>query len=86
MDRGSAGYVGGGLLMLVAKEYGLNIGAFIADHPNHVISAGFEGIGYQAQRKSDRGHGVGHRWSDLTLDGLAGQLEEADAGPPAPGT
>jgi hypothetical protein len=37
------------------------------------------GVGYQAQRRNAYGHGVGPKFSDLTLDGLDGQLRAAEA-------
>lgn len=58
------------------EEYGLNVGRFIRDHPDWVVVAGFEGVGYCAQRRDGHGHGAGPRVSALTLDELAAKLAE----------
>jgi hypothetical protein len=63
----------------VDGEYDLNIGRFIEDHRDYVIRAGPGGFGYQVQLRDDSGKGVGERWSALTLDELAAQLEAAES-------
>ena len=60
-------------------DYDLNVGRFIEDHPGYIVRIGFDGFGYEAQQRDDRGHGVGERYSALTLDELAAMLAEADA-------
>jgi hypothetical protein len=55
----------------VSDEYGLNVGQFIRDHPDHVVTAGTNGSGYSAQRRGSWGKGTGPRVSALTLDELA---------------
>jgi hypothetical protein len=59
-------------------EYEHNIGQFIRDHAAYVISGGSGCVGYSAQRRGRYGRGKGQKWTDLTLDGLAGQLEQAE--------
>ena len=58
------------------EEYGPNVGRFIEDHPDWVVMAGFEGVGYSARRRDDRGRGAGSSESALTLDELAARLAE----------
>jgi hypothetical protein len=60
-------------------EYDLNVGRFLADHPDYCLRAGFEGFGFEAQRRDEHGHCVGERYSALTLDELAAMLAKADA-------
>jgi hypothetical protein len=58
----------------LSEPYGINVGRFIEDHPDWVIMAGFEGVGYSARRRDDRGRGAGISESALTLDELAARL------------
>ena len=58
--------------------YELNIVEFMKDHRDYVIQAGIGGIGYTAQRRGKHGHGVGPRYSELTLDALAEAIERAE--------
>jgi hypothetical protein len=60
-------------------EYDLNVGRFMADHPDYCLRAGFEGSGFEAQKRDRYGHPVGERYSALTLDELAATLAAADA-------
>ncbi len=60
-------------------DYDLNVGRWMADHPDYCLRIGLEGFGYIAQRRDDQGHGVGERYSALTLDELAAMLAKADA-------
>jgi hypothetical protein len=60
-------------------DYDLNVGRFIRDHPGYILRVGFLGFGYEAQHRDERGHGVGERYSALTLDELAAMLVNADA-------
>ncbi len=57
-------------------SYGLNVVQFLKDHQDWVISPGFEGVGYSAQRPDDAGRGAGPRVEALTLDELATLLEQ----------
>ena len=52
-------------------EYGLNVGQWIMDHPDYVLQGGFEGVGFTARRRSDRGRTAGRPIVALTLDELA---------------
>jgi hypothetical protein len=61
-------------------EYDLNVGRFLADHPDYCLRAGFEGFGYEAQKRDRHGHPAGQRYSALTLDELAAMLASAEAG------
>jgi hypothetical protein len=62
----------------IPEEYGLNIGRFMADHEKDwVISAGFEGRGFEARRRDSSGRGYGTRYAALTLDELAALLADA---------
>lgn len=55
----------------IAQEYELNVGRFIREHPEWIIAAGFEGVGYRARRRD------GGSWvSALTLDELAAAMLE----------
>jgi hypothetical protein len=60
-------------------EYDVNVGRFLADHPDYCLRAGFEGFGYEAQKRDRYGHPVGERYTALTLDELAATLARADA-------
>ncbi len=60
-------------------EYGLNVGRFMADHPDYCLRAGLEGFGFEAQKRDRYGHPVGERHSALTLDELAATLARVDA-------
>ena len=66
--------------MFYMAEYDLNVGRWKADHPDYCLRIGFEGFGYTAQRRDEHGHGVGERYSALTLDELAVMLAKADTG------
>jgi hypothetical protein len=61
-------------------EYDLNVGRFKADHPDYCLRAGFEGFGFEAQKRDPNGRPVGERYTALTLDELAVMLarEHAD--------
>jgi hypothetical protein len=59
-------------------DYDLNVGRWMADHRDHCLRIGFGGFGYTAQRRDENGHGVGERYSALTLDELAAMLAKAD--------
>jgi hypothetical protein len=61
-------------------EYDLNVGRFMADHPDYCLRAGFEGSGFEAQKRDRHGRPVGERYTALTLDELAATLARADAG------
>ena len=61
-------------------DYDLNVGRWMADHPDCCLRAGFEGFGYEAQKRDLNGRPVGERYSALTLDELAVLLANADAG------
>jgi hypothetical protein len=61
-------------------NYDLNVGRFIEDHPDYIVRIGFDGLGYEAQHRDERGHGAGERYAALTLDELAAMLAKADAG------
>ena len=54
--------------------YDLNVGRFIQDHPAWWVRVGFEGFGFEAQHRETR-----ERFSALTLDELAGKLQEHEA-------
>jgi hypothetical protein len=58
----------------VTDDYGLNVGQFLRDHPQWVITAGPEGSGYTARRKDALGRPGGPRYSALTLDELAAKI------------
>jgi hypothetical protein len=60
-------------------EYDLNVGRFLADHPDYCLRAGSEGFGFEAQKRDRYGRPVGERYSALTLDELAATLAKADA-------
>jgi hypothetical protein len=60
-------------------DYDLNVGRFIEDHPGYIVKIGLDGFGYETQRRDERGHGAGERYSALTLDELAALLLEAEA-------
>ena len=60
-------------------EYDLNVGRWIADHPYYFLRAGFEGFGFEAQKRDANGRPVGERYSALTLDELAVMLAKAAA-------
>jgi hypothetical protein len=62
------------------KEYDLNVGRWKADHPDYCLRAGFEGFGFEAQKRDPNGRPVGERYSALTLDELAATLTSPDAG------
>jgi hypothetical protein len=62
------------------RDYDLNVGCWMADHPDYCLRAGFEGFGYEAQKRDLNGRPVGERYSALTLDELAVMLAKADAG------
>ena len=59
-------------------DYDINVGRFIQDHPGYIVRVGFKGFGYEVQHRDEWGHGVGERYSALTLDELAAVLEKAD--------
>jgi hypothetical protein len=61
-------------------EYDLNVGRWIADHPDYCLRAGVEGFGFEAQKRDRNGRPAGERHSALTLDELAAILASADAG------
>lgn len=61
-------------------DYDLNVGRFLADHPDYCLRAGFEGFGYEAQKRDPNGRPAGERYTALTLDELAAMLADADAG------
>jgi hypothetical protein len=52
-------------------EYDLNVRRFKADHPDYCLRAGFEGFGFEAQKRDPNGRPVGERYTALTLDELA---------------
>ena len=55
-------------------DYDLNVGRFIADHPDYCLRAGSEGFGFEAQKRDLYGRPVGQRYSALTLEELAVRL------------
>lgn len=62
------------------EEYGCNVGRSIRDHEDYVVKIGPMNVGYQAQRRGPDGHGVGERFTGLTLDQLAANLRAARPG------
>jgi hypothetical protein len=60
-------------------EYDLNVWRFKADHPDYCLRAGFEGFGFEAQKRDPNGRPVGERYTALTLDELAIMLEKGHA-------
>jgi hypothetical protein len=63
-----------------AEPYELNVGRFIQDHRDHVITAGFEGFGFTARRRDAQGRASGPAVTALTLDELAALLEADECG------
>jgi len=61
-------------------EYDLNVGRWIADHPDYCLRAGFEGLGFEAKKRGANGRPAGERYTALTLDELAVMLANADTG------
>lgn len=59
-------------------DYDLNVGHWLADHPDYCLRIGCEGFGYMAQRRDEHGRGAGERYSALTLDELAVMLAKAE--------
>lgn len=55
-------------------EYGLNIGKLTDDYPDFVIMGDESGSGYKARTRVGHGSG-GATLRDLTLDGLAAQMD-----------
>jgi hypothetical protein len=66
--------------VVYVRDYDLNVGRFLADHPDYCLRAGSEGSGFEAQKRDRHGHPVGQRYTALTLDELAALLARADAG------
>lgn len=58
-------------------EYGLNVGRFLRDHPDHVLTEGDGGFGYRAWLKDGEGRAYGSALEALTLDELAAKLAES---------
>jgi hypothetical protein len=67
------------MLRAMPEEYDLNVGRWMADHPDYCLRAGFEGFGFEAQKRDPNGRPVGERCAALTLDELAVMLATADA-------
>ena len=69
--------------MGISKQYGQNVKQLLDDYGHWVITAGFEGIGYNARRRNPKNsHGHGPPVAAMTLDGLAEVMsaeDEADA-------
>jgi hypothetical protein len=61
-------------------DYDLNVGRWKADHPDYCLRAGFEGFGFEAQKRDLNGRPIGERYVALTLDELAAKLASADTG------
>jgi hypothetical protein len=59
-------------------DYDLDVGRFKTDHPDYCLRAGFEGFGFEAQKRDPNGRPVGERYVALTLDELAVMLADAD--------
>jgi hypothetical protein len=64
---------------MMQNEYDLNVGRWKADHPDYCLRAGFEGFGFEAQKRDPNGRPVGDRHTALTLDELAIMLEKEHA-------
>jgi len=57
--------------------WGLNIGRFIADHPDWLIRGGSSGFGWSAQRRDACGKPRGRLLEARTLDELATLIQAA---------
>jgi hypothetical protein len=57
----------------MTETYDLNVTRWLEDHPDHILRAGLEGFGFEAQHRETR-----ERATALTLDELDAKLAHGD--------